>query len=67
MFFSGCLLVNGIVGPADLPVLKAKTWVVSNNILRPLGLIHTGRVTRRARKLEHFSFDVTSVQCENSH
>ncbi len=28
---------------------------------------HTGRVTRRARKLERFSFDVGDVQCEHSY
>ncbi len=31
------------------------------------GPIHTGRATRRACKLERFSFDVTCVQCEHSH
>ena len=30
-------------------------------------LIHTGRATRRACKLERFSFDVACVQCEHSH
>ncbi len=32
----------------------------------PLGLIHTGRRTWRARKLEHKSFDVACVQYEHS-
>ena len=32
-------------------------------VARPSGLIHTGR----ARKLEHFSFDVACVQCEHSY
>ena len=31
------------------------------------GLIHTGRATRCVRKLECFSFDVASMQCEHSH
>ncbi len=36
-------------------------------VSRGAGLIHTGRETRRARKLEHFCFDVACVQCEYSH
>ena len=32
-----------------------------------VGLIHTGHEMPRARKLEHFSFDVACVQCEYSH
>ena len=32
-----------------------------------LGLILTGRATRRARKLERFSFDVACMQCEHFH
>ena len=32
-----------------------------------LGVIHTGRATRRPRKLECFSIDLAWEQCEHSH
>ena len=32
-----------------------------------LYIIHTGRATQHARKLEHFTFDIACQQCEHSH
>ena len=47
--------------------LQDRASLAGGRKLRHKGPIHTGHGTRRARKFEHFSFDVACLQCGHSH
>ncbi len=59
--------IDALIGLTESLYSRRSDPVIPSVRCPPLGLIHTGRATRRVGKLERFSFDVAYEQCEHSH